>query len=542
MARAGFAVTNCRKRVFADIRHGNRVVRHLWVPIGRHSGQHQAAVRMWELVKRVGELLQSRFLLQAMPVLVAMLVIVLPDHSTGADPDWGRLIWRTGNVGALLLPALAAHLAACSLRPWPAALVWFAGFVAYPTVFAFMAGSVTLPVWQWVLVAGFSLAFLLLHPGARGRHDLPNVNVPPILRLPITLDGTIAALLGVWVLSATSLLASTQDAVRNQPLRVWVDWQRIAAEPGETLWYLAQFTVLAVVFFGWYWVCRYVLVRRVLRQKGIVPLAFAVVAFVAVGTPVAMGIALQMPLNIPEWTLLPSENHNPFDPDNYRFAMWISAILLPIILTVERLLAEQSEAGTRHERVRAELHLLQQQINPHFLFNTLNTLYALCLKDRAESAAAVIKLSDLLRYVVYRGQSSLVSLDDEVDYLRNYLDLQQLRFGHRCALHAKWPEAGTGLGLPPLLLIMLLENAFKHGVEPVDGACEVQVMAAIEGRRLHFECMNPLPSGQLSGTPGMGLANLRRRLELLFGQNFHLSTEQADGFWRARLELDLEPC
>src|SRR3546814_391189 len=145
MAKAGLAVTNCRKRVFADIRHGNRAVRHLWVPIGRHSGQHQAAVRMWELVKRVGELLQSRFLLQAMPVLVAMLVIVLPDHSAGADPDWGRLIWRTGNVGALLLPALAAHLADCSLPPWPAALVMFAGFVASPTVFDFIAGRLPLP-------------------------------------------------------------------------------------------------------------------------------------------------------------------------------------------------------------------------------------------------------------------------------------------------------------------------------------------------------------------------------------------------------------
>ena len=493
---------------------------------------------MWELVKRVRDLLQSRFLLQTMPVLVAMLVVVLSDHSVGTDPDWSRLIWRTGHVSTLLLPALAAHLAACSWRPWPAVLAWLAGFVAFPVVLALLAGSATLPVWQWALAAGFSLAFLLFPPGARGRHDLPNVNVPPILRLPITLDGTIAALLGLWVLGAASLFASTPDAVRNQPLRVWVDWQRIAAEPGETLWYLAQFTVLAAVLFSWYWICRNVLVRRVLRQQGIVPFAFAVVAFVAVGTPVATSIGLLMPLNIPEWTLIPSANFNPFDRVNYRFTIWLTAILLPVVLTVERLLAEQAEASNRHERVRAELHLLQQQINPHFLFNTLNTLYALCLKDRAESAAAVVKLSDLLRYVVYRGQADCVTLEEEFDYLRNYLDLQQLRFGHRCTLRTKWPEAATGLELPPLLLIMLVENAFKHGVEPVEGACEVRVMASVEGRHLHFECVNTLPSGPPPGTPGMGLANLRRRLELLFGQGFLLSTEQADGFWRARPELD----
>lgn len=491
---------------------------------------------------RVSDLWRNGLSAQAAPVLVATLVIALWGHGADADPGWAGLARRTGHASVVLLPSLVAHLAACRLRPSPAALAWLAGFVAYPALLALTAWGASLPVWQWALPAGFSLTFLLFHPGAQSHADRRTPLTPPILRLPITLDGTIAVLLGLWVLGATSLFASTPDAVRNQPLRVWVDWQRIATEPGETLWYFVQFAVLAAVLFAWYWVSRYVLVRRVLRRQGIVPFAFAVVAFVALGTPVTASIGLLMPLNIPEWTLIPSENHNPFDPLNYRFIGWLTAIMLPIILTVERLLAEQAEAGNRHERVRAELHLLQQQINPHFLFNTLNTLYALCLKDRAESAAAVIKLSDLLRYVVYRGQAGCVSLDDEVVYLRNYLDLQQLRFGHRCALHAKWPEVGTGLGLPPLLLIMLVENAFKHGVEPVDGVCEVQVIASIEGGRLHFECVNPLPSSPQPGTHGLGLANLRRRLELLFGQDFYLSTEQAGGFWRARLELDLEPC
>lgn len=479
---------------------------------------------------------------KAAPVLVAALVIALSDHVAGADHGWGGLAWRIGHTAALLMPALAAHLAACRWRPWPAALAWLAGFVAFPAVLTLVAGGATLPEWQWALAAGFSLIFLLLHPEARSRHNLPSVMVPPILRLPITLDGTIAALLGLWVLGATSLFASTPDAVRNQPLRIWVNWQRMASEPGETVWYLAQFMVLAAIFFGWYWICRNVLVRRVLRQHGIVPFAFALVAFVAVGTPLATSIALLMPLNIPEWTITPSANFNPFDRVNYRFTIWLTAIVVPVVLTVERLLAEQVAASTRHERVKAELHMLQQQINPHFLFNTLNTLYALCLKNRAESAAAVVKLSDLLRYVVYRGQAQRVTLDEEVDYLRNYLDLQQLRFGHRCTLNTKWPEAGTGLGLPPLLLIMLVENAFKHGVEPTDGACEVRITIWLEGKKLHFECVNTLPPGPQTVTPGMGLANLRRRLELLFGQDFHLSVDPAEGRWRARLELGLEPC
>ena len=493
-------------------------------------------------MKRIAVLLHGRFPLQAAPLVVAMLVIVLWDQSASADPGLGSLIWRTGHVGVLLLPALAAHLAACRWRHWQAILVWLAGFLLYPAACAIWATGATLTAWQWASAAGFSLIFLLLHPGARSRNDFPNARGAPYLLLPITLDGTIAALLGIWVLGSTSLFASTADAARNQPLRIWLNWQRILAEPGEAAWYLAQFTVLAVVLFAWYWICRYVLVRQVLRRHGIVPFGLVMVAFFAVGTPVAASIGLLMPLNIPEWTLIPSENHNPFDPDNFRFAFWLTAIVVPVVLTVERLLTEQAAASTRHERVKAELHMLQRQINPHFLFNTLNTLYALCLKDRDESAAAVIKLSDLLRYVVYRGQADCVSLAEEVDYLRNYLDLQQLRFGHRCSLDAKWPEPHQSYGVPPLLLIILAENAFKHGVEPTDGACQIQISLAVEGKTLRFECINSLPPLQPSNPAGMGLANLRRRLELLFEQDFDLQVGQKDGFWRARLELDHAPC
>ncbi len=481
-------------------------------------------------------------LLQAAPVLVAALVIALADQVASADQRWTALGGTMLGVVGLLLPALAAHVAACRWRPAPAGLAWLTGFLAYPATLHVVKPGGTLTAGQWALVAGFSAIFLLLHPGARQHNGRPGRAGAPIQRLPLTLDGTVAALLGLWVLGTTSLFASTPDAVRNQPLRVLLDWRRIAAEPGEALWYLVQFSALGVTLYGWYWACRHVLVRRVLHRHGMIPFGFATLALLALGAPAASSLGLLLPLNIPEWTIIPSENHNPFDWTNYSFAIWLTVIILPIVLAVERLLTEQAEASNRHERMRAELHLLQQQINPHFLFNTLNTLYALCLQDRAESAAAVIKLSDLLRYVVYRGPEERVTLDEEIDYLRNYLDLQQLRFGHRCTMVADWPPTGSGLALPPLLLIMLVENAFKHGVEPSDGACEVRISATTEGGRLHFFCVNSLPVGRPDEVPGMGLANLRRRLELLFGQDFHLSTKQEGSEWQARLELDLEPC
>lgn len=493
-------------------------------------------------MERLTDLIRSRFLLQSAPVVLALLVIALFDQLATDDAHWGAFARRIGQTGALLAPVLGAHLAACHWRPWPAISIWLAGFLAYPFVLGMLAPGLTLAIGQWALVAGCSLIFLLLHPNAREGDSLQTAAGPPILRLPITLDGTITIVLGLWVLGSTSLFASAPDAVHNQPLRTWFDGQRMLAKPGETLWYLAQFAVVAGVLFGWHWVCRYVLVQRVLRHLGIVPFAFAVAAWLVLATPIAASIGLAMPLNIAEWTMIPSENHNPFDPDNYRFTAWLTAIVIPVVLIVERLLAEQTQASARHETVRAELYLLQQQINPHFLFNTLNTLYALCLKDRAEGAGAVVKLSDLLRYVVYRGQAERVGLEEEIAYLTNYLDLQQLRFGHRCTAQTSWSQSQAGLGLPPLLLIMLVENAFKHGVEPTDGPCAVHISVAVKENRLHFECTNTLAGGLHADTPGVGLTNLRRRLELLFGQNFRLSVGPDQGQWHARLELELEPC
>lgn len=493
-------------------------------------------------MERVSDPGSSKVLTQISPVLVAMLLGALSGHIASGDPEWAGLARRAAWTALAFLPMLAAHLAVVRWQRWPAAAVWLAGFVLYPALAMLMIRGSALSIWHWGLAAVLSLAFLLLHPSATQHRQRHRPSAAPFRHVPITLDGTVATLLALWAVGATSLFASTADAVRNQPLGVWVNWARIASEPLETVWYFGQFAAIALMLYGWYWVCRYRLVRQVLRRQGIVPFILATVAFVALGTPIVASIGLLMPLNIPEWTVIPSENYNPFDRDNFRFTFWVTAIAIPIILTVERLLAEQAEADTQHERVRAELHLLQQQINPHFLFNTLNTLYSLCLKDRIESAAAVVKLSDLLRYAVYSGQRERGSLDDEIAHLDNYLALQMLRFGHRCALHTAWPSDGSRFTVPPLLLIMLVENAFKHGVEPVEGPCEVRIAMTIVGERLHFECLNSLPDAAETRTPGLGLANLRRRLELLYDANYELTTGRSDGFWRARLAVDLQPC
>lgn len=489
----------------------------------------------------ISTLLRKDVFASASPVLAAVLLAAIDHQQGNTDRNWLDFVRQIGGFGAVMMPLLIAHLAACRLRATQASLVWFAGFVLYYIGLLLLGVGSLLPAKYWLMAAGFSLLFLLLHPQARGNAERVASTFPTLARLRVTLDGSVVALLALWVLATSSLFASTADAVRNQPLRVWIDVDRIAGHPAETLWYLCQFAVVAIILFGWYWTCRYVLVRRILRRHGVVPFGFAVTILLAIATPLVAEVVLLLPLNIPEWTLLPSENRNAFDPNNYRFTFWLTAVLLPLILVVERLLVERAAAGEQHEAARAELHLLQQQINPHFLFNTLNTLYSLCLRDRAESANAVVKLSDLLRYVVYQGQAERVTLADEVGYLRNYLDLQMLRFGNRCQLDCVWPDKTVNSTLPPMLLIMLVENAFKHGVEPADGVCKVGICVKTTGKRLQFECQNSVPTVPEDGAPGLGLVNLRRRLELIYGAAFLLETGMVGKTWRSRLELDLGP-
>lgn len=486
--------------------------------------------------QRVNWQVEAR-LVAVLPVAAALLLATLDRHQAMEASGWTGFLTLLATIAAAGLPLAAAHLFALRSRVWPALAAWLMAFVAYPVAAtAFGGDSFPLAPRHFLIAAAFSPAALLASAGKSRIAALAH-------RLPLTLDGVALGLLAAWALAATSLFGSTADAVNNQPLRTWFDGERLLHHPLEFAGYLIQFVLVAALLFGFYWVCRHVLVRRVLKRHGWVAFALASLCLWIVYTPLACSLILLLPVNPPDWSLLPSEDHNPFDPLNYGFSFIAWIVIVPVVLASERLLAERREALARQERTRAELNLLQQQINPHFLFNSLNTIYALCLNDRPASAEAVVKLSDLLRYAVYEGQADWVGLDQEIAYLGTYIDLQQLRFGTRCQVSCRWPEDAERLRIPPLLLIMLVENAFKHGVEPVDGAVAVAIDLTVTGATMHFSCTNSPIRPDLGAAPaGLGLANLRRRLELLFDGRFVLESTASGEAWRARLECELRPC
>lgn len=209
--------------------------------------------------------------------------------------------------------------------------------------------------------------------------------------------------------------------------------------------------------------------------------------------------------------------------DNIYFASPMLLISAALWAGRATLLQERENQVLRGEKRAAEVAFLKTQINPHFLYNTLNMLYGLAYPVSKPLAAAILKLADLMRYMLPDTPDGQVLLTEELDYLRNYLDLYRLRFPDQFFVDFQLRGDPTGHRIAPLLLIPFVENALKHGTLD-DPAHPVQVQLALTASGLQFEVRNqPLdPSDHKDATTGVGLPNLQRRLELLYPGRYTL--------------------
>lgn len=190
------------------------------------------------------------------------------------------------------------------------------------------------------------------------------------------------------------------------------------------------------------------------------------------------------------------------------------------------------------QHIRTELNFLRSQIHPHFFFNTLNNLYSLTVRKSDQAPEVVLKLSELMSYMLYGSGEPLVALDKEIVNLENYIALEKLRFGKRLTLCFE-KKGDTGVvTIPPLLLITFVENSFKHGLKDKMGPVRIDICLRVEKVALFFEVRNPAGSEMEGGEAGgIGLKNVRRRLDILYGGRYELVLERTEELFVLQLKI-----
>ncbi len=277
------------------------------------------------------------------------------------------------------------------------------------------------------------------------------------------------------------------------------------------------------------------LIPRVFRRKGIGIYLLALLALVAAFSIFGQFFKVSI---VPEevrgkrtdwlWSILP--------------VIFITAISTGYGFIVFLLNEDKKRQEEQQQRLTSELSFLRSQISPHFIFNVLNSIVYL-IRSRSDQAESVtIKLSELMRYMLYTPQEEQIPLEQELDYVGNYVSLQQTRFEEDVAIRYAREGYAPDFFIEPMILIPFVENAFKHGVgmivDPV-----IEILSKVEEKEFTFRVRNkvaPDPSEDKDASSGIGLKNVRRRLELLYPGRHELRIEEADGWFDVRLRLQLK--
>ncbi len=184
-----------------------------------------------------------------------------------------------------------------------------------------------------------------------------------------------------------------------------------------------------------------------------------------------------------------------------------------------------------------ELNYLKKQIHPHFLFNTLNTIYGFALKQSKNTPDIILKLSNLLDYILYQVNKPKVSLQEEVLHIKEYIELEKIRFQDTLKVSFQANNISPEIQIAPMLLIPFVENAFKHG-SLVDGFLQINVQIRVTNAELNFKITNSVLKDEIKESDtGIGLTNIKKRLNLLYKENHNLQIEKEGNWFTVTLQI-----
>jgi len=289
----------------------------------------------------------------------------------------------------------------------------------------------------------------------------------------------------------------------------------------------------------------YLLIPRLYFQKRFVIYALCIVAgfvFITLAPSLLTG---HNPLDPPHVVYDAPKNTTHFIPPppkgtwfimevKHHIFLFAAVILFSILLRLRQRLFRAQE-----DRLNAELSSLKAQINPHFLFNTLNSIYALAVKKDDKTADAVINLSELMRYIIKDAHNNKVALEKELNYISNYVDLQRSRLGNTARIHFDTIGNPAGKEIAPLILITFIENAFKYGINP-DEDSEVSIQIKISATDLLLEVYNKkVKIRNNNHSTGVGIENTEERLQLLYPSKHSLVIKDNNSYFSVNLTIML---
>lgn len=214
-----------------------------------------------------------------------------------------------------------------------------------------------------------------------------------------------------------------------------------------------------------------------------------------------------------------SHSHNFFGSFWFHLIVYflLLSICLAVFFTREWIKNERLKRELIETQLSTELNFLKSQINPHFLFNTLNNLYSIAQKSGSEQLeTGIYKLSGLMRYVIYETGSAKVPLAKEIDYIRDFIGLSKLRFTENEVAVSLVINGSTNVLIAPMILVPFVENAFKHGVK-IESQTHIDINITTDNEKVIFECTNDVHNiTTMAEHSGIGLENVKRRLELLY--------------------------
>lgn len=291
-----------------------------------------------------------------------------------------------------------------------------------------------------------------------------------------------------------------------------------------------------------YYVMMYLIVPRFLKKKKYVLFVLLSAGLIAFSALLRALVSIQMNMHVFHTRPLPAFGHLYLNSVVNIF-IWVELFFIGTMIA-DRVYNQQQMALLEKERVKHELDFLKAQINPHALFNSLNSIYGHIDKQNQTARNILLKFSGLLRYQLYDCTADKISLEKEMEYIRNYVAFQQIRKEENLVVDTEINISEESFTIAPLLLVVLIENAFKFVSNFTDRDNKIDIQINVRGGQFTFYVSNTTEHRQalsalLNPGGGIGIVNLKRRLELLYPNKYELAFKQEPDSYEATLKLEL---